>query len=428
VKILDKAVLEIHEKVKEIISARKQEFVPGKSFITTGLAVYDEAEINAIIDSLLGGWLGLSEKGRIFEKKFAQYITNKYCLLVNSGSSANLLALESIKNKYGLKGGEIITPACSFPTTVNPIIQTGFRPAFIDVDKTLNITPEGVLRAINKDTKGIMFSHTLGNPCKIEEIMKIAADNGLFVIEDCCDAYGSTYNGKKCGSFGHVSTFSFYPAHSITLGEGGAVSTNDAELYKIITSLRDWGRDCYCAPGKDNTCNNRFNYKLGEIPYDHKYIYSHIGYNLKPLELQAAMGIEQLKKLEDFNAIRKKNFNLLKREFEQFKDYFEIPEVNIKAEPVFFGFPLIIKNKDVKRHDLIKYLNEHKIGTRLLFAGNILEQPAYKNVEHSVYGKLDYTNKLMRDCFWLGIHPGIDENIIRYIASVFRKYLEGVNR
>ena len=424
----EKITQKIHELIKEFIELKKEKFIPGKTFITTGLAVYDDNEINAMVDSILKGHFGLSERGCEFEKKFADYMTTKHSTLVNSGSSANLLALNAIKNKFKLKGGEIITPACGFPTTVNPIIQLGFKPAFIDIDKTLNITPEGVLNAINKDTKGIMFSHTLGNPAKIKEIMDIASEHNLFVIEDCCDAYGSTYNGKKCGSFGNVSTYSFYPAHGITLGEGGAVATNDSELNKIILSLRDWGRDCWCKAGRDNTCLKRFDHKLGDVPYDHKYIYSQIGYNLKPIEFQAAMGIEQLKKIDKFNSIRKNNYKIFKEEFSQFDKHLELPEINEGADPIFFGLPIMIINDKVERQKLVRFLNENKIGTRFLFGGNLLKQPAYKSINHKVYQDLDYTNKVMKNLFWIGIHPGINEEIIKYIVSKFKEFFieEGI--
>jgi CDP-6-deoxy-D-xylo-4-hexulose-3-dehydrase len=352
-------------------------------------------------------------------------MTTKHSILVNSGSSANLLALNAVKNKLSLEKGEIVTPACCFPTTINPIIQLGFKPAFIDIDKTLNITPEGVLKAINKDTRGIMFSHTLGNPCRIDEIRDIAEDKGLFIIEDCCDAYGSTYGGKMCGSWGLASTFSFYPAHNITMGEGGAVATDDKELKRIIMSLRDWGRDCWCEAGKDNTCGKRFEYKLGDIPYDHKYIYSQIGYNFKPLELQAAMGLVQLKKIDAFNRARKKNFRIYAEELSALDNHLELPSINDKADPVFFGLPLMIKDRKIERYKLLKFLNANKIGTRLLFGGNILRQPAYKKIGHAVYGKLEYTDKVTRDLFWIGIHPGIDEEAIKYIISKFKEFLEG---
>lgn len=414
----------IYNLIKEIIEKKEDSFVPGETPILTGAAVYDEKEINSIIDSLLNGWFGLAKKGNEFEIKFSEYIGNKYSILTNSGSSANLLALNSIKNKLELNNGEIITPACTFPTTLNPIIQLGFTPYFLDVDKTLNITPETVSSAINENTKGIMFAHTLGNPAKIDEIKKIASENNLFVIEDCCDAIGSRFDNRLCGSYGDLSTFSFYPAHGITLGEGGLISTKDFQLNRIIRSLRDWGKDCWCQFGEqtpEGKCGKRFNYRLNDVFYDHRYIYSQIGYNLKPLELQAAMGIEQLKKIDEFNKIRKKNFKIYQEELSGFNEYLELPEINEKADPIFFGLPLIINNPGVKRQDVITFLNKKKIMTRLLFSGNILYQPAYKNIKYKSQ-KLHYSDKLIRDCFWIGIHPGITEEMIKYVLSKFKEY------
>ena len=419
----------IFQNIKTILDNEKKEFVPGESSILTGMAVYDSREVNAIIETLLDGWFGLGKRGVKFEKKFSSYVDGSYGILVNSGSSANLLALNSIKNKLNLTSGEIITPACGFPTTFNAILQMGFTPAIIDVDKSLNITPEYVETAINENTKGIMFAHSLGNPAQIEEIRKIAIENELFIIEDCCDALGSKYNGKICGSFGNISTYSFYPAHGITMGEGGCLVTNDHNLNRIAKSLRDWGRDCWCTTDEKNplgSCGKRFDYEIDGVPYDHKYIYSSIGYNLKPLELQAAMGLEQLDKLDTFNQTRKMNFKIYSEELETFCNYIEIPIVNEKSDPVFFGMPLVINNEKVKRQDLIKYLNSNKIGTRYLFGGNLLKQPAYKNINYSLYGDLDYTNKLMKDCFWIGIHPGINQEIIEYIASKFKQYFSNI--
>jgi CDP-6-deoxy-D-xylo-4-hexulose-3-dehydrase len=295
----------------------------------------------------------------------------------------------------------------------------------IGVVKTLNITPESVVSAINKKTKGIMSAHTMGNPAKISEIKEIAMENRLFIIEDCCDALGSRYDNRLCGTFGNASTFSFYPAHGITLGEGGAITTNEPALKRVIHSLRDWGRDCWCATDEKNpygSCNKRFDYMLGDMPYYHKYVYSTIGYNMKPLELQAAMGIEQLKRLDGFNEIRKKNFRIYSEEMKQFDRFLELPEINKKAEPIFFGLPIIINNPEVKRQELIKFLNKNKIATRLLFGGNLLKHPAYKGIDYSAYGNLEYTDKLMKDCFWIGIHPGIDEEMIKFIVSKFREY------
>lgn len=420
---------DIYQNISQIVNNNEKKFIPGESPVLTGMAVYDHKEINAIIESLLDGWFGLGKKGVEFEKRFSSYICSKYGILVNSGSSANLIALNSIKNKLNLHSGEIITPACAFPTSFNAILQLGFTPAIIDVDESLNITPEGVISAINENTKGIMFAHTLGNPAQIEEIAKIAAENDLFIIEDCCDALGSKYNNKMCGIFGTISTYSFYPAHGITMGEGGCLVTNDHSLSKISKSLRDWGRDCWCTTDEKNllgSCGRRFDYEIDGIPYDHKYIYSTIGYNLKPLELQAAMGLEQLNKLDGFNQIRKTNFNCYSDELEGLDNFIESPTINKHSDPVFFGMPLVINNEKVKRQDLIKYLNSNKIATRYLFGGNLLKQPAYENIKYSLYGQLDYTNNLMKNCFWIGIHPGIDEEMIKYVVGKLREFFNNI--
>jgi len=418
----------LHTAVFEILQEQKKEFIPGESLIPTGCGLYDHREISAVIDSMLTGWLGLYKKGMQFEKMLSDYLSVRYSVMANSGSSANLLALNAIKEHRRLKRGEIITPASAYPTTINPILQLGFTPALIDVDATLNITPESVKSAINKDTIGIKFAHTMGNPARIDEISEIADQHNLFVLEDCAAALGSKYGQSMCGSFGTTATFSFYAAHGITMGEGGAVSTDDYELQRIVRSLRDWGRDCYCygEVSSNGACGKRFEYTLDGINYDHRYIYSHIGYNLKPIELQAAMGIEQLKKLEEFNATRKRNFALYQEAFSEFDKYFLLPSINENADPVFFGLPIILTNSAIGRHDLVLFLNEHKIATRLFFGGNILKQPAYQNAPIAAYGDLHYTDKLMRDCFWIGLHQGITEEMIGYVVSVFKDYFSSV--
>ncbi len=414
----------IHNQTEELF--QKKEFIPGKTFISTGLAIYDHNELNAVIDSMISEKLGLSTKGKEFEQLFSEIMGCKKTLLVNSGSSANLLALEGIKERYNLeKGKNIITPACGFPTTINPIIQLGFIPNFVDVDETYNISIEGIKNAINENTVGIMFAHTLGNPANINKIIDLAKDNNLSIIEDCCDAYGSEYDGKKCGSFGTVSTASFYPAHSITLGgEGGAISTNDDLIYKIMSSFRDWGKDCHCEPGKDNVCGKRFNFEINGIPYDHKYIFSRIGYNLKPTEMQAAMGIEQIKRIEGFNQKRKENFKIYNETLSEFSNYFDFVEIDKLSNPVFFGFPLMIKDEKIDRRDLVSYLNENKIGTRYLFGGNLMHHPAYRNIEHIISQDLERSNKIEKDLFWMGIHPGMGNKEIQYIGSKLNDYIK----
>ena len=404
-------------------------FIPGKTFIPTGLAIYDHNELNSVMDALLSERLGLSRKGTEFENQFSEIMGCKKTLLVNSGSSANLLALEGVKERYNLKeGSNIITPACGFPTTINPIIQLGFKPNFVDVDETYNISVEGIEKAIDSNTVAIMFAHTLGNPAKINEIIDLANKHNLLLVEDCCDAYGSKYDGKKCGSFGEVSTASFYPAHHITLGgEGGAISTNDERTYKIMRSFRDWGKACHCEPGQDNMCGKRFNFELNGAPYDHKYIFNRIGYNLKPTEMQAAMGIEQLKRIKDFDQKRKENFKIYNEVFAEFKDNFEFVEIDDLADPVFFGFPLMINNERIDRRDFVSYLNKNKIGTRYLFGGNLMHHPAYKNIECIVSEDLKMSNRIERDLFWMGIHPGIGREEIEYIGSTMKDYLAGLD-
>ena len=421
---------ELKKKITSLISEyfenKNSEFVPGTTPILTGMSVYDANEVNAIIGSVLDGWFGLGKSGQEFENRFSAKVGKSHSVYVNSGSSANLLALLGLKNKLGLSGGEIITTACTFPTTLNPIIQLGFKPHFVDVDETLNITPESVSAAINKNTKGVMFAHTLGNPARVEEIVDIAKKNGLFVVEDCCDALGASYKGRACGTFGDVATFSFYPAHIITTGEGGMVSTDDKALSRITKSLRDWGRDCWCATDEKNplgACGCRFDFKVDGVSYDHKYIYSQIGYNMKPLELQAAMGLKQLDRLDAFVRIRKRNFGIYSERFQRFKDHLSLPDVSNGADPVFFGLPVTITNDRIDRTNLVRYLNDNKIATRYLFGGNTIRQPAYKGIEYASTGKLLRSDVLFHRFFWIGIHQGMDERMVTYVCDKFDEYI-----
>ena len=395
--------------------------------------ILDKSDLFNLIDASLDMWLTAGRFAEEFENKFPKLLGRKYCALVNSGSSANLLALSALTSyKLGERRlkpeDEVITVAAGFPTTITPIIQNKLVPVFIDVDLgTYNINTEYLEDAITDRTRAIFLAHSLGNPFNINKILEICHKYNLWLIEDNCDALGSKYNGKYTGTFGHISTLSFYPAHHITMGEGGAVLTDDPELIKIIRSLRDWGRDCWCPPGKDNTCGKRFSWKMGDLPfgYDHKYIYSHLGYNLKATDFQAAIGLTQLEKLPGFIDKRKENFGLL---FEGFKkenldEYFILPEWLPQSEPCWFSFPLTIKDDvSFNRRELIEFLEKNKIGTRLLFAGNMIKQPVFTNneIKYRVFSELKNTNKIMKDTFWIGVWPGIDEEGIYYMLNKFK--------
>lgn len=429
---------QIFQKVKEYYDLKhiKDEFIPGQTRIPYAGRIYDQNELIALVDSALEFWLTSGRFAKQFEKEFAEFLGIKHCLLTNSGSSANLLAMSALTSpKLGEKrlksGDEVITIAAAFPTTVNPIIQNRLVPVFLDVDLgTYNIQANNVENAISDNTKAIFLAHTLGNPFDLKKIMSVADKHNLWVIEDNCDALGSKYNGKYTGNFGHIATFSFYPPHHITMGEGGALVTNDTQLMRIIESFRDWGRDCWCEPGNDNTCGKRFEMQLGTLPfgYDHKYIYSHIGYNLKITDMQAAIGVEQLKKLPSFIEARKNNFKLLYNRFKKYRQYFILPEVEQEADPSWFGFVLTVRdNAGFSRNDIAKYLEENKIATRMLFAGNILRHPSYENVEYRIYRNLINTDRIMNDTFWIGVYPGITNEMIKYILEKFDEFFKNVS-
>ena len=406
-------------------------FIPGETYIPYAGRVYDEKEIISLIDSALDFWLTAGRFAKQFEEKFAKFLGVKYCILTNSGSSANLLAISALTSpKLGERrlkpGDEVITIACAFPTTVNPIIQNNLIPVFIDVDVgTYNIQTDKIEGAISEKTKAIFLAHTLGNPFNLAKIQEICKKYNLWLIEDNCDALGSKYNDKYTGTFGHIATFSFYPAHHITMGEGGSLVTNDSELKRLIVSFRDWGRDCWCEPGCDNTCGKRFSWQLGSLPfgYDHKYIYSHIGYNLKITDMQAAIGVEQLKKLPLFIKARKKNHKLLYESLKKYEKYFILPEIEFKTDPSWFGFLFTVrKNAGFTRDEIVKYLENNKIATRMLFAGNIVRHPSFENVEYRIYGDLVNTDFIMNNTFWIGVYPGLNKKKIEYISNKITQF------
>ena len=426
---------EILDRVKKFYKLRKgqEKFISGKTRIDYAGRIYDEKEIINLVDASLDFWLTAGKYAQQFEKDFAKFLNVKFCLLTNSGSSANLLAVSALTSpklgKRRLKlGDEVITTACGFPTTLNPIIQNNLKPVFIDVDLGIyNIQADKIEKAISKKTKAIFIAHTLGNPANLDKILKIVKKHNLWFIEDCADALGSKYNGKYTGTFGHISTFSFYPAHLMTMGEGGAVLTDDFTLKKIIASFRDWGRDCWCEPGHDNTCGKRFGWKLGKLPfgYDHKYIYPHIGYNLKITDMQAAIGVAQLKKLLSFIKKRKRNFSLLYNFFKKYERYFILPQATKNSEPCWFGFPVLVKpDAPFSRAEIVNYLEENKIATRMLFGGNLIKQPAYENIKYRIFDSLKNTDFVMNNLFWVGVYPGITKEKVNYIFKVFTGFLE----
>ena len=417
------------------IACASQPFFPGLTAIPPSGKVIGVEEIKNMVEASLDAWLTTGRFNAEFEKELADFIGVKHLLTVNSGSSANLVAFNTLTspklgNRAIQKGDEVIGVAAGFPTTVNPIIQFGATPVFVDVDKlTHNIDASKIEAAIGPKTKAIMLAHSLGNPFNLDVVTALCKKYNLWLVEDCCDALGTTYRGQMVGTFGDIATLSFYPAHHITMGEGGAVFTKHDELKVIAESFRDWGRDCYCSPGKDNTCAKRFCWKLGDLPegYDHKYTYSHLGYNLKISDMQAACGLAQLKKAPQFIRARKQNFSFLKERLKACEEFMQLPEATEHSDPSWFGFPITLKeNCPVTRLDFLTYLDQNKIGTRLLFAGNLTRQPYMRKEKYRISDNLKNTDFVMNNTFWIGVQPALDFEMLEFLAKKIESYL-GIN-
>lgn len=429
--------------LKDVVSYYRQTkeqnavFIPYKTPINYAGRVFNESELINLVDSSLEFWLTYGRYSEKFEKQLAAFLGVKYCSLVNSGSSANLLAFMALSadvlgKRRIQRGDEVITTSCCFPTTVSPIVQYGAVPVFVDIDlATYNIDVGYLKRALSRKTKAIMLAHVLGNPFNVDVLKRFCNEHGLWLIEDNCDALGSEYNGKLTGTFGDIATSSFYPAHHITTGEGGAVYTNNSQLAKIIVSLRDWGRDCFCPSGKDNTCKRRFSHRLGDLPYgyDHKYIYSYFGYNLRATDMQAAIGCAQLKKLPQFIKRRSRNFNILYKGLKETEKYFFLPKADQKSKPCWFGFILTVKeNKKFSRNQIVRFLEGRKIQTRFLFSGNIVRHPCFDAMRRNrrgfrIAGTLKNTDYVMNNTFWFGLYPGMNTSKLNTIVDSIKKFL-----
>ncbi len=411
-------------------------FVPGRSKVPYAGRVFDEREVVAAVDAVLDFWLTLGPEGDAFESELADWVGVRHALLVNSGSSANLVAFASLTSPQVERplrpGDEVITVSAGFPTTVAPIVQYGCVPVFLDVDPlTANVLPDRLEDARGPRTRAVMLAHTLGNPFDVDAVLDFVRRHDLYLIEDNCDALGSTYRGRKTGTFGHLATQSFYPPHHLTLGEGGAVLTDHGRLKRVALSLRDWGRDCWCPSGRDNTCGKRFGWQLGALPpgYDHKYIYSHLGYNLKPLDIQAAIGRQQLLKLDDFGAARRANHARLRTALARYEEFLVLPQATPHSDPSWFGLLLTVRDgAPFTRAQLVAYLEGRQIQTRQMFAGNLLRQPAFQRVPHRVAGDLTHTDKLMHDAFFLGVYPGLTPAMLDYVEEVFADFFPMVTR
>ncbi len=428
---LRKSILELTRRFHA--ASQKQHAYRNGERINYAGRVYGEEELAALVDSSLDFWLTAGRYAHQFEHGLAEYVGTKHALFVNSGSSANLVAASAITSPlFGDRrlapGDEVITTAASFPTTVNPIFQNGAVPVFIDtVPGSYNIDVSRLEEAKSDRTRAVMVAHTMGNPFDLDKVTAFCKKHGLFLIEDCCDALGATWDGRKVGAFGELATLSFYPAHHITTGEGGAVLTNSDLAKRSAESFRDWGRDCWCAPGCDNTCGKRFGWKLGELPfgYDHKYIYSHIGYNLKATDMQAAIGCEQLKRADRFIAARRKNHQYLLDCMMDYSDYFVLPQKLPKAEPSPFGFVLSVRDgAGFSKNEIVAYLEKKNIATRQIFAGNIIRQPAYKKSKYRAIGELSGADFIMNNAFWVGVYPGMDAPRLEYMAGTFHEFMK----
>jgi CDP-6-deoxy-D-xylo-4-hexulose-3-dehydrase len=415
------------------IAHRPAPFVPGNTPVPPSGKVIGARELELLVESSLDGWLTTGRFNDAFERKLGEYLGRGFVRTTNSGSSANLLALTALTSHLlgdrALRpGDEVITVAAGFPTTVNPVLQNGLVPVFVDVSlPTYNIDPQRIEDAVSPRTRAIMIAHTLGNPFDLDAVMDVANRHDLWVVEDCCDALGATYRERKVGSFGHIGTLSFYPAHHITMGEGGAVFTDDPVLRRAIESIRDWGRDCYCAPGRDNTCRKRFDWKLGDMPagYDHKYTYSHMGYNLKITDMQAALGLAQLDRLDGFIEARKRNYRHLHARLERLADRIMLPEATPASDPSWFGFAMtLLPHVGHSREQLTAFLDRHKIGTRLLFAGNLTRQPYFRGKPHRISGTLDNTDIAMARTFWIGVYPGLTVEMLDYAADKILEFMD----
>lgn len=433
---LRRQILELVGRYAEIAHATPK-FVAGASAVPVSGKVYGAREMQTLVDSALDFWLTTGRFNAAFEKALEEFVDVEHALTVNSGSSANLLALTALtspllKERALAPGDEVVTVAAGFPTTLNPILQNGMSPVFVDIDiPTYNIRADLLEAAISPRTRAIMIAHTLGNPFDLAEVTRIAEKHDLWLVEDCCDALGSLYDGRQVGTFGHIGTLSFYPAHHITMGEGGAVLTSRSLLRRSLESFRDWGRDCWCAPGKDDTCKKRYGWRSGDLPfgYDHKYVYRHLGYNLKITDMQAAVALAQMERLPEFIAARKRNFASLKEALRRHENVFVLPEATPRSDPSWFGFALTLReDAPFEREALLLHLAERRIGARLLFGGNLLRQPYMKDRPHRIAGELAATDIVMRRTFWVGVFPGLTEAHVAYIAEVIGEFVADSGR